>query len=52
VPAVPARLQASHEPEQEESQHTPSTQLPLAHWLALLHEAPFTRCTAQVLPSQ
>jgi hypothetical protein len=31
VPTLPARLQASHAPLQEELQHTPSTQLPLAH---------------------
>jgi hypothetical protein len=40
VPALPARLQASHEPSQAELQHTPSTHLPLAHWLSPPQVAP------------
>jgi hypothetical protein len=45
LPVVP--LQVLHNPpvmasEQRVSQHTPSVQKPLAHWLALVHGAPFT----------
>jgi hypothetical protein len=34
VPTAPATSQASHCPPQAASQHTPSTQWPLAHWFA------------------
>jgi hypothetical protein len=33
VPALPGTLHASHAPVHAELQHTPSTQLPLPHWL-------------------
>ncbi len=33
VPTLPATLQESQEPPQAVLQHTPSTQLPLPHWL-------------------
>src|SRR5690606_26135846 len=34
--------QAQHTPPQALSQHTPSTQNPLAHWLAAPHPTPFS----------
>ncbi len=41
VPTLPGTLQASQAPPlHEELQHTPSTQLPLPHWLAAPHAAP------------
>jgi hypothetical protein len=40
VPAAPWSLQVSHEPSHAESQHTPSTQNPEAHAVALVHAAP------------
>ena len=40
VPTLPARLQASHESPHAVLQQTPSTQLPLAHWLAAEHVGP------------
>ena len=40
VPAFPASAHETHAPTQAVLQHTPSTQLALAHWLALLHEDP------------
>jgi hypothetical protein len=40
VPTLPATLQASHAPSQAVLQHTPSTQLPLPHWLAAPHAPP------------
>jgi hypothetical protein len=33
VPTLPGRLQESQAPPQAVLQHTPSTQLPLPHWL-------------------
>jgi len=40
VPSLPAALQESQAPEQALLQHTPSTQLPLVHWLLAEHTAP------------
>jgi hypothetical protein len=40
VPTLPATLQASQEPPHAVLQHTPSTQLPLPHWLEAEHVAP------------
>jgi hypothetical protein len=40
VPTLPATLQASQEPPHAVLQQTPSTQLPLPHWLAAEHVAP------------
>jgi hypothetical protein len=36
----PLPLQVSHWPAQAEMQHTPSTQLPLAHWVAAVQVDP------------
>ena len=45
APAAPSpcllALHAMHVPAHDVSQHTPSTQLPLWHWLPDLHVAPF-----------
>jgi hypothetical protein len=43
VPAVPARLQASHWPVQAALQQTPSTQKLEAHWDAAVHAWPLLR---------
>jgi hypothetical protein len=43
VPALPATLQAWQLPVHALLQHTPSTQLPLAHWLAMAHATPLPR---------
>jgi len=41
VPTLPGRLQASQVPPlQAVSQQTPSTQLPLRHWLEAVHDGP------------
>jgi hypothetical protein len=41
VPMLPGRLQESQAPPLHVLlQHTPSTQLPLPHWLAAPHTAP------------
>ena len=40
VPTLPVTLQASHAPPHAVLQHTPSTQLPLPHWLVAEHVAP------------
>ncbi len=40
VPTIPVRLHASQAPLHAVLQQTPSTQLPLPHWLAALHTAP------------
>jgi hypothetical protein len=52
VPTLPATLQASQEPPQPVLQHTPSTQLPLPHWLAAEQVAPFVRLGTQAPASQ
>jgi len=39
-PSLPATLQASHCWVQGPSQHTPSTQLPVAHWFPAAHTVP------------
>jgi len=41
VPPFDGRLHASHCPSHEPSQQTPSTQYPVAHWLAPEHVPPF-----------
>jgi hypothetical protein len=41
APTLFVTLQALHVPLHEESQHTPSTQLPLTHSLGMLHDCPF-----------
>src|SRR5688572_33391280 len=41
VPGLPARLHAWHGPQLGLPQQTPSTQLPLMHWLAATHCTPF-----------
>jgi hypothetical protein len=40
VPTLPATLHASHAPPHAVLQHTPSTQLPLPHWLAEVQVTP------------
>src|SRR5688572_20970923 len=40
VPMLPTCAQVLHAPVQAVSQHTSSTQLPLAHWLAVVHAMP------------
>jgi hypothetical protein len=40
VPTFPATSHASQAPVQAELQHTPSTQLPLRHWLLAVHARP------------
>jgi hypothetical protein len=52
VPALPATLQASQEPPHAVLQHTPSTQLPLPHWLAALHVPPLVFLGTQTPPPQ
>jgi hypothetical protein len=42
VPTLPVRLHASHAPLQAVLQQTPSTQLPLPHWLAAVHVPPLS----------
>jgi hypothetical protein len=51
VPTLPVRLQASQAPLQAVLQQTPSTQLPLAHWLAEVQE-PEPSLGTQVPPLQ
>ena len=41
TPALPVRLHAWHVPQLALPQQTPSTQLPLMHWLAAPHCVPF-----------
>ncbi len=45
-------MQASHAPEQVVLQQTPSTQLPLAHWLVPVHAPPLASFAAHELPLQ
>jgi hypothetical protein len=52
VPAEPKTSQAWHCPLQAWSQQTPSTQFPVAHWLAPPHEAPATSCGTQTPAAQ
>jgi hypothetical protein len=53
VPTLPGRLQASHAPPLHELlQHTPSTQLPLPHWLVAEQVAPFAFFGTQAPASQ
>jgi hypothetical protein len=52
VPTLPATLQASHAPPQAVLQQTPSTQLPLPHWLSAEQVVPFVFLSAQVPPLQ
>ena len=52
VPTLPVRLQASQVPAQAELQHTPSTQLPLEHWLAAPQTAPPFFLGTQAPPEQ
>jgi hypothetical protein len=52
VPTEPATLQASHAPPHVVSQHTPSTQNPLAHELPPLHAVPLTSLGTQWMPLQ
>jgi hypothetical protein len=52
VPSEPARLQASQAPAQAVLQHTPSTQLPLAHWVPAEHAVPLGRFATQTPPLQ
>jgi hypothetical protein len=42
VPALPDTLHDWQAPQDEELQQTPSTQLPLGHWAAVVQEAPST----------
>ncbi len=51
VPA-PFRLHALHAPQLATLQHTPSTQLPLPHWLADVQAMPCPVWLMQVLPLQ
>jgi hypothetical protein len=50
VPALPATSQAWHCPSHVWSQHTPSTQLPLAHWLAPPQATPSPSRGTQIPP--
>ncbi len=52
VPTLPATLHASQAPPQAVLQHTPSTQLPLPHWLAAEQVAPFVFLGTQAPASQ
>jgi hypothetical protein len=52
VPTEPATLQASHAPEQTVLQQTPSTQLPLEHWLLPVHADPSASFATQAVPLQ
>ena len=52
VPTLPATLQASQEPPHAVLQQTPSTQLPLPHWLAAEHVAPLVFFGAHTPASQ
>ena len=47
VPTLPVWLQESQALPQAVLQHTPSTQLPLPHWLAALHTAPLVSFATQ-----
>jgi hypothetical protein len=51
VPA-PFRLHALHPPQLATLQHTPSTQLPLPHWLPDVQAIPSPVWLIQVLPLQ
>ena len=53
VPFEPGSAQETQEPVQAESQQTPSTQLPKAHWLgaAALQTSPFIFLATQVPPA-
>jgi hypothetical protein len=44
TPGLEGTLHAMQVPSQRESQHSPSTQLPLAHWRASRQAVPFARC--------
>jgi hypothetical protein len=50
VPAEPFRLHDEHWPVQAVSQHTPSTQLPLAQSVPVAHAAPFFCAATQAPP--
>jgi hypothetical protein len=52
VPTLPPRLQASHPPPHAVSQQTPSTQLPVRHWLLALQAVPLESFGMHVLPLQ
>jgi hypothetical protein len=52
TPRSPLTSHAWHCPEQVESQHTPSTQLPLAHALAAEHATPASSKSVQVPAAQ
>jgi hypothetical protein len=48
VPTLPGTAHESHAPSQAVSQHTPSTQLPLAHWPSAPQVAPGVFFSSQV----
>ena len=50
VPAVPARLQASHWPVHAALQHTPSAQMPERQSVPLVHVAPLASSRRHVAP--
>ena len=52
MPTFPGRTQESQAPPQAVLQHTPSTQLPLPHWLAAEQAPPLVFFGAQVPASQ
>jgi hypothetical protein len=52
VPALPGRLQAWHWSPQPELQQTPSTQLPLVHWVPAVQLMPSDFLGWQVPPPQ
>ena len=52
VPPVPGSAHVSHAPAQAVSQHTPSTQWPLAQVLAVVQSVPGTFVRRQTVPSQ
>jgi hypothetical protein len=51
APALPATLQAWQLGQLAEPQHTPSTQLPLAHWPPAVQAAPFVFFMTQLPPT-
>jgi hypothetical protein len=52
APSEPAIAQLWHRGQAAEPQHTPSTQLPVAHWLFALQTFPRSFFTTQAPPLQ
>jgi hypothetical protein len=51
APALPATLQAMHDPQAALPQQTPSTQLPVPHWLFAVQAVPCASFTTQLPPT-